>query len=549
MGDKTASKTFSALLIFGLVGFLFSSNVSADPECDPNYEYRSIDGTCNNLTNPLYGSVGVELLRQAPANYTEVDSPPSDDLRPSARVISNELAAQSGDILNEEGASDFVWQWGQFLDHDIDLTTNAAPPEPFDITVPSGDTFFDPLGTGTVVIHLNRSVHNDQSPREQINQITSFIDASNVYGSDDATAGYLRVDGNGAKLKTSEGNLLPEFGGFFMAGDVRANEQIALTAMHTLFVREHNRIADELIQKHPDFTDEQVYQTARKIVGAKIQVITYNEFLPMLLGKDTIPSYTGYNSSVNPAIANEFSTASYRYGHSQLSPNLLEMDKSGMNQVPLRDAFFNPTLFKEVGLESILQGLATQRAQEIDTMVVDDVRNFLFGPPGSGGFDLASLNIQRGRDHGLADYNTVRESYGLTKVTSFDQISSNTTTQNKLSELYDGNVDNIDLWVGGLAENHAPGAMVGETIQAVLADQFTRLRDGDRFWYQNDPFFVDYKSNMKKIDDISLYDVISYNTDLQGKIQKDVFYCKNPTGGGHNIVHSELRNICNDKGK
>jgi len=220
------------------------------------------------------------------------------------------------------------------------------------------------------------------------------------------------------------------------------------------------------------------------------------------------------------------------------------MDKSGMNHIPLRNAFFNPTLFKETGLDSILRGFAAQRAQKIDTLVVDDVRNFLFGPPGSGGFDLASLNIQRGRDHGLSDYNTVRESYGLSRVSDFDEITSDPVMQTKLKSLY-GSVDDIDLWVGGLAEDHAPDAMVGETIKAVLTDQFTRLRDGDRFWYQNDPFFIDYKSNMKKVDDITLYDVISYNTDLQGKIQKDVFFCKNPTGGGHNIMHSDLRYVCN----
>ena len=504
-------------------------------------EYRTIDGTCNNIANPLFGSAGIKLLRLSPVGYDDGDSEPITNTRPSAREISNVLAAQSGDILNQKGASDFVWQWGQFLDHDIDLTTTTD--EPFDIIVPSGDPFFDPNGSGLMVIHLTRSIHNDESPRQQINQITSYIDASNVYGSDENTALSLRDPINPGKLLVSEGNLLPESGGFFKAGDVRANEQIALTAMHTLFVREHNRLADQIANEHPDYTDEQIYQTARKIVGAEIQVITYNEFLPMLLGSGAIPEYSGYDSSIDATIANEFSTASYRYGHSQLSPNLLEMDKSGMSHVPLRDAFFNPDLFKEIGLDSILRGLATQRAQEIDTKVVDDVRNFLFGEPGSGGFDLASLNIQRGRDHGLADYNSVRQSYRLTPVSSFDEITKDTDLQEKLQSLY-GSVKNIDLWVGGLAEDHAPGSMVGETIKAVLTDQFTRLRDGDRFWYQNDPFFIDYKVNMKKVEDITLYDIISYNTDLQGKIQKDVFFCQDPHGGGHNIMHSELRNIC-----
>jgi len=310
-----------------------------------------------------------------------------------------------------------------------------------------------------------------------------------------------------------------------MAGDIRANEQIALTAMHTLFVREHNRLAEEIAQKHPDFMEEEVYQTARKVVGGEIQVITFQEFLPKLLGPNAIPHYTGYDPSVNPGIANEFSTASYRYGHSQLSANLLTIGENGKVDVPLREAFFRPDQFITFGIDAILQGLASQKSQEIDLLVVDDVRNFLFGEPGSGGFDLVSLNIQRGRDHGLPDYNSVRIAYGLEPVTSFAQISSNPDIQEKLESLY-GNVDNIDLWVGGLAEDHVPNAMVGETIREVLIDQFSRLRDGDRYWYQNDQFFLDNKDHMKQVHQTNLSDLIKRNTDIE-KIQHNVFHYKN----------------------
>ncbi|MDP5033510.1 MAG: hypothetical protein NWP31_01055, partial [Solirubrobacteraceae bacterium] len=127
---------------------------------------------------------------------------------------------------------------------------------------------------------------------------------------------------------------------------------------------------------------------------------------------------------------------------------------------------------------------ASGNMQEIDLKVVDDVRNFLFGPPGSGGFDLAAMNIQRGRDHGLADYNTVRAAYGLRRVTSFAQISSNSDTAAALEAAY-GSVSNIDLWVGGLAEDHVRGGSLGPVFTRIVADQFARLRDGDRFYYEN----------------------------------------------------------------
>ncbi len=534
MGDKKASRIFSALLIFGLVGFLFNFDFYAmgELECDEGDVYRSIDGTCNNIDNPLYGSTGIELLRQggAEADYKDGVSSPHDVIRPSARVISNLLSAQSEPVLNGDHATDFIWQWGQFLDHDIDLTTSASPPEPFNIKVPSGDPDFDPFNTGTKEISLSRSIYTeDSNPRQQINKITAFIDASNVYGSDDVTAAALRDPGTLGKLKTSGDNLLPEIdtnqGTMFLAGDIRANEQIALTAMHTLFVREHNRLAEEIAIKHPNFNEDEVYQTARKVVGAEIQAITFEEFLPKLLGPNSIPHYTGYDPSINPGIVNEFSTASYRYGHSQLSSNLLVIDGSVKELVPLRDAFFNPVKFKQVGIDAILQGLAAQKAQEIDLLVVDDVRNFLFGPPGAGGFDLVSLNIQRGRDHGIPDYNSVRMAYGLEPVTSFAQISSNPDIQGKLQSLY-GNVNNIDLWVGGLAEDHVPNAMVGETIREVLIDQFSRLRDGDRYWYQNDQFFLDNKDHMKQVHQTNLSDLIKLNTDIE-QIQHNVFHYKN----------------------
>ena len=491
----------------------------------PIFEYRTIDGTDNNEDNPSWGSAGSKLLRISGSEYSDGISAPAGPSRLSPREISNMVVAQTESIPNTK-ASDFVWQWGQFVDHDMDLTPPAIPCESFNIPVPGDDSFFVPFS----VIKLCRSLHDGGNPRQQINVITAFIDASNVYGSDTVTAAALRTF-MGGKLKTSSGDFLPiDANGFFIAGDVRVNEQIDLTAMHTLFVREHNRLAEKISTKHPSMSDEEIYQTVRKIVGAEIQVITYKEFLPIVLGRDAIPPYEGYDPQVNSGIANEFSAASFRFGHSLLSPNLLRIKNSGEPvSVPLRNAFFNPgLLYIDDGIDSIMRGLAGQPAQELDNKIVDDVRNFLFGPPGSGGFDLASLNIQRGREHGLPDYNSVRVAYGLPVVTSFDQISSDPVVQTGLLSAYTS-VDEIDLWVGGLAEDHAPGAMVGETIQKVLSDQFIRLRDGDRFWYENDPFFKYHEDLMKEVKKTTLADIIRDNTSIDDdddELRDNVFRCK-----------------------
>ena len=504
-------------------------------------EFRAIDGRGNNIANPEWGSAEIPFLRRARADYADGASEPSGANRVSARVISNAVHAQPELKENRRGASDFLWQWGQFLDHDIDLTPVGDPVEPFDILVPTGDPFFDPNGLGNVTIGLDRSFfENVDGVREQFNEITAYIDASNVYGSDYERANSLRTNDGTGRLLTSSGNLLP-FNtegfpnaptgldpSFFIAGDFRANEQVGLTAMHTLFMREHNYWARLISESNPGLTGDQIYETARVIVAAEIQIITYREFLPILLGPRAIPRYRGYRREVNAGIVNEFATAAYRFGHTMLSATLLRLDRRGneidVGHLPLAEAFFNPTLLTtNGGIDPIIRGLATQHAQEIDPMLVDDVRNFLFGPPGAGGFDLASLNIQRGRDHGLLSYNGTRVAYGLRAARRFSDITPDRDLQRRLKEVY-SSVSDVDLWTGGLCERHAKQAMVGETFLTMLRHQFVRLRDGDRFWYQN---YLN-SSLQKLLERQTLAKIIRRNTSISREIQDNVFIASEP---------------------
>ncbi|MEM8843436.1 MAG: peroxidase family protein [Pseudomonadota bacterium] len=508
-----------------------------------NIIYRNIDGSFNNIIDDQMNVTDTQLIRVADETYGDGISAMGGTDRPNPRAISNAALSQTELSFASTGASDFLWQWGQFLDHDIDLTEGVHPAEEVPISIPAGDIHFDPNNMGNVVLAFNRSIYDtntgtdSSNPRQQKNEITGWIDASNVYGSDDERAQALRrLDGSG-KLKTSDGRLLPfntdgliNAGGpsaeFFLAGDPRANEQIGLTVMHTLFVREHNRLARIIAKKNPFYSGERIYQTARRIVAAQMQVITYNEFLPILLGKNAIPKYEGYDPNIDARIANEFSTAAYRLGHSLLSPQILRIYKKRKNfdnsEISLREAFFAPFLLtKKNNIGSILRGLASQQCQELDVFVIDDVRNFLFGQPGSGGFDLASLNIQRGRDHGLGSYNQTRIALGLPAATSFEDISSDPDIQARLSNAYD-NVDLIDLWVGGLAEDKVDGAMVGPVFYEILRDQFIRLRDGDRFWYENDMS----KKEIRNIKKTTLAKIIRRNTGVGRELQNNVFLVK-----------------------
>lgn len=493
----------------------------------PVIESRSIDGSGNRIDDPDLGTPGQAVMRMAGAEYEDGVSSPAGASRLSAREISSRLAAQDGaSITSHRDLSAFLYVWGQFIDHDFVLTNTQTDGERLDIAVPKGDAWFDPQGSGDRVIGMSRSVFDPltgtspDNPRQQTNAVTTWIDASMVYGSDAETAAKLR-ELSGGRMRVSDGDLLPlDEAGFFMAGDIRVNENPDLTAIHTLFVREHNRLAAKIAAQGPTLSDEAIYQQSRSVVIAEIQSITFNEFLPALLGDGAVAAYRGYDATIDPRIANEFAAAGYRFGHSTISDDIEFFDNSGRairDEVRLAEAFFNPKLIIENGIDPVLKYLASSQSQEIDLKMVDSLRNMLFGPPGSGGLDLAALNIQRGRDHGLADYNATREAYGLDRIDSFAAITSDTELQTELQSIY-GSVDDIDLWIGILAEDQAQGGSTGELARKVIVDQFQRLRDGDRLWFEN----VYQGEQLRQLRSTRLDDVIRNNSGITN-LQEDVF--------------------------
>lgn len=510
-------------------------------------EFRSYDGSGTNLTNPQQGATSTAMRRLAPVAYADGLDAPSGVTAPNPRAISNAIAVQTVSVPNKIWATDFLWQWGQFVDHDLDLTLTTNPGEAFNISVPSGDPQFDPAATGTQVIPLNRSVHIAvNGVRQQTNAVSAYIDGSQVYGSDAVRATALRrLDGSG-KLKTSpsdHGDLLPyneanlpnapQGAQFFLAGDLRVNEQVGLIAIQTLFLREHNTWAERFAKANPDATDEEIYQFARLLVGAEIQVITYNEFLPILLGPNALRPYRGYQAGVDSSISNEFATAAFRLGHSLLSPTLRRLDAQGRTiaagDLSLRDSFFNLAPIEQEGIDSILRGLGTQVCQDLDNLIIDDVRNFLFGSPGAGGFDLASLNLQRGRDHGLPMLNGMRRALGIKPERTFAEINPDPRVASRLASVY-ASPEQVDLWIGGLSEADVPGAMVGPTFHRILVDQFSRTRDGDRFWYRA---YLPAEM-VSVVEGQTLRSVIARNTKIGAELRPNVWI--NPPSPKNNPV-------------
>jgi len=250
-----------------------------------------------------------------------------------------------------------------------------------------------------------------------------------------------------------------------------------------------------------------------------------NEYLPALLGH-RLPPYKGYNPRINPGIGNTFATAAYRFGHSQVGPDIGILNEAfvEIENVDLAEAFFNPQVIPAIGgINPILRYMAANSAESVDTLIVDPLRNFLFGPPGAGGLDLAALNIQRGRDHGLGSYNTVRSDFGLPRVRSFRQITSDPELAAALQSLY-RSVDEVDAWIGLLSEDPIPGGSVGITTDAVITDQFRRLRDGDRFWFENAGFDP---RDLAILNRVTLSEIMARNSGVQG-LQPSIFFVRQP---------------------
>lgn len=500
-------------------------------------ENRSFDGTGNNIANPEWGSAGTNFSRMAPVAYEDQISIPAIASRPNPRSVSVELFQQLETHPNARKLSGYVYAFGQLLSHDMQLTM-AGDNEFVEFRIPDNDDMFFPGQT----FPLTRSVFDPETgtgldnPREQINFTTAFIDASVVYGADEMEASILRGGpaNPGAKLRTSDDingdgeNLLPRdaFGpnlnADFVAGDSRANDNVVLSSLHTVFMREHNRLVDELVIEQPEWSEEQVYQRARKIVGAQFQVITYNEFLPALMGPHAPNSVGDYNPDLAPTIFNEFPAVFLRIGHSMLNNQFLRIQNDGRSDpagpIVLEDAFFNPAaLPSSRELDLLLKGLSVEIQEETDLELVFGMRVALLG----------AIDIQRARDHGMPDYNSMREAYGLPRVTSFDQISSIEEIQQKLELVY-GDVDSIDAFVGALAEDLLPGASIGPLVAAGYFEQFTRARDGDRFWYANDAEFS--TDDIEMLSQTTLADILRRNSGIS-KIPDNVFFSSVPEPG------------------
>jgi peroxidase len=528
-------------------------------------DFSRIDGTGNNLEQPSSGGSGTRYRQLNPIDYADGIYEPAGQDRPNPRVISNRLFTQTEPIPDPRGLSAITWIFGQFLNHDIDDAKVGT--EPLPITLPPGDPQIGNFGFEFQLGLFRRNAIDPDTgppfnvvPGAQINLATPWVDGSVIYGTSTERLNALRTF-EGGKLATSAGNLgpldntdLPNALGpsrdkeqFFLFGDVRGNQQAGLTAMQTLWLREHNYIADQLATAHPDWTDEQIFQRARAIVIGEFQAVTYNEYLPAILGVENVPQYAGYDPDAVAQTSLTFATAAFRMGHSTVANDflLLNNDRSVIDELFLSLAFFNPLLFQNnpALVDQVLLGSTVAPNETADAKMVDAIRNFFS--------DLAAENIQRGREHGLPSYTVLRDVLDrlrptgrpFPQYTSLTQLTSDPETIAALQDLYGGGVSNIDMWVGMLAEE-LPTNAAGEVTSSVppLAAEiirvvFQRLRDGDRYYYKNpiESGGIFNSAEILAIDGTRLSDIIERNTDITG-LQDNVFYVPSASGSASRSI-------------
>jgi peroxidase len=566
--------------------------VNGEGQCDPTEKledcsefqrFRSYSGWCNNENNPDWGTAMSVHRRLLPSEYDDrISKPRTTSVRgsklPSPRLISQKVHYHVEKL--DPKYTLMLMQWGQFIDHDLthtptlrgfhstvldcgDCESKNVHPACFPIHIPEDDDFYSYNARDPKCIPFSRSVFGQQTlgPREQVNQLTSYLDASMVYGSNECEMRQIREAGT-FKLKmfshplnhpgkTSHyKSLLPRTrihadcfsptGECFMAGDSRVNEQPGLTCMHTVLVREHNKIAEKLSAINPHWDVNMVFEETRRIITAQIQHITYNEFLPRVLGLNSLSLFDvdlrtsgyfyDYDDSCSATSFTEFSTAAFRFGHSMIRPNITAMSEDAMQgrslpkQMALRQHFNKPDVVMEANMiDDLLRGLAMIPMETIDSSVTNEVTNHLFEQkkPKSG-MDLVSLNIQRARDHGIPGYNKYREVCQLSRAHNFFDLIKEIKIEiiTSLQSVYK-HPDDIDLFTGLLSETRLPGALTGPTLACIIGLQFKHLRKCDRYWYEtSDPKIRFSEQQLQELRSANLAALICSNMEANNKISR-----------------------------
>ncbi|CAB3380635.1 Hypothetical predicted protein [Cloeon dipterum] len=552
------------------------NSCSAAPE-PQHAEYPGYDGWYNNLAHPELGAADTPLLRRTPAFYEDSVYKPVSG-RPNPFNLSKQLLTGPIGSKSRTGKTALLVFFGQQMVEEIlDVQRPGCPPEYFNIPIPEGHEYREHSPYHTEMPFLRsrfdmRTGFSPNNPRQQLNEITPYIDGGLTYGVTKAWADQLRVreDGtlekDGLLASAGDGGLYPAYNKqrlpmanppppafherwvkqhetanvnrFFKLGNPRGNENPFLLTFGIVWFRWHNVLAKVLKKNHGNWSDEKIFNEARKWLIATHQSVVMYEWLPSWLGQQ-LDNYTRYDPSVDPQIDHFFQTSAMRFGHTLVVPGVYMRDyaENGCKvikekrvvrtcqffwrpQEPMLLNVSSSNIRKEGDIDRLLMGMASQLSEAEDHAIVEDLRGRVFGPLEFSRRDLMAVNIQRGRDHGIPDFNTAREAYGLQRYTSENNFTRvNETIKQELKKLYSKEGDTgsewlnrIDVWIGGILETtDTPG----ELFSAVIKDQFTRIRNGDRFWFENKFNKLFTADEIERIKSIRLRDILMSVTHMK----------------------------------
>ncbi|RXN26191.1 dual oxidase 1-like protein [Labeo rohita] len=464
-----------------------------------SWEVQRYDGWYNNLADHDRGAADAALVRLFPAQYADgVYLPRQEPHLPNPRQISNiAMSGQSG-LLSYKNRSVLSVAFGYHVWSEISASRRpGCPPEFMHIEVQKEDPVFGSNSSKPVLLQFQRAEwdpstgKSPNNPRTPMNHVTAWIDGSSIYGLSGSWSDALRTFSKGLLAsgssqdmprRSSSGYLMwsapdpstgPGSQELYEFGNAWANENIFAVTEGIIWFRYHNYLAFKLHEEHPSWSDEELFQNARKRVIATFQNIAFYEWLPSYLGIQ-VPSYPGYQKYVDPGISAEFEAAAVRFGLTLAPPD------------------------------------------------------YMYGPLRFSRSDAVALTIQRGRDFGLPSYNQIRESLNMRPINSWDEINpklSNTQFLRKLAELYENDISRLELFVGGLLETQEGPGPVFSTI---ILDQFERIRNADRFWFENIQNGLFTEEEIQAIRNTTFHDVLLHVTSAEeGDIQKNVFFWMN----------------------
>ncbi|XP_057889128.1 dual oxidase 2 [Melospiza georgiana] len=540
-----------AAVMLSLVVALVGTWTLAGAQESISWEVQRYDGWYNNLLHHSHGSVGARLLRLLPAHFADgVYQALQEPRVPNARQLSTALARGPSGLPSHRNSTVLAVFFGFHVLLDILETEKPGCPAEFlNIHIPSGDPTFDPAGTGDVVLPFQRvrwaaeTGQSPNSPREQTNGVTGWLDGSSIYGPSHSWSDALRSFQGGQLAAGPDGSLPrqtdgrvpmwkaldPSTGqggpqGIYDLGSAWGNESPFLQAESIAWFRYHNRVAAALAQQHPAWSDEDLFQHARKRVIATFQSIVLYEWLPTLLGTQ-VPEYQGYQQHLDPSISPEFVAAARQFLATMVPPGVYKRDtRCRFQNVSVSGASFpavrlcnsywsreSPGLQQAEDVDEILLGMSSQIAEQEDNVVVEDLQDFWYGPLKYSRTDYVASWIQRGRDFGLPTYNQARQHFGLEPLQNWSSLAPHLEPQvlQKVAALYGNNLAGLELLPGGMLEAD------GSLFSTIILEQFLRLRDADRFWFENTKNGLFTEEEIREIRNTTFHSVLTSVTSAQ----------------------------------